>query len=126
MNNIEDYYSSINKETLEELCKNTNIKNLIYLSVKNNINIFDKKNNIKKKNNLIKECNQKKKNEIKSKSIELSNLAKLNETNINNIKEIYNRLESNVKNIDEMVNYIESNDINNIHKNKYIECYSNC
>ena len=135
---VNDYYSSIDKNVLNDLSKNNNLKNLINLSIKSDIYIFNKKKKIyelKTKEQLLKECNQYKQKELKKTSSILSNLAKinsLNELNKNKIKTINNNLEENINNIDEFITCI-----NNINKDdkedkedkedkdNYIECYSN-
>jgi hypothetical protein len=136
--NIDQYYSSIDKTILTDLCKNEKLKNLINLSSRSDIYIFNKKNKrliLKPKIKLIKECNQIKKRELKNSSSMLSNLAKLNNKDTNYVKNICNNLENKITNIDilmEQINNIDSDiDYNFIPKiiniqDKYIECYSNC
>ena len=100
--NIIKYYSSIDNDLLDDLCKNSNIKNLINLSTYSDINVFNKKKNkvyLKTKNILLKECESAKKKS-------LLNLAKLGDNKIDNINKIIVCL----KNLD---------------KQNYIECYSN-
>jgi hypothetical protein len=136
--NIDQYYSSIDKTILTDLCKNEKLKNLINLSSRSEIYIFNKKNNklmLKPKEKLIKECNQIKKRELRNSSSMLSNLAKLNNKDSNCVKNICNNLENKITNIDilmEQINNIDSvvdynfiPTIINI-QDKYIECYSNC
>jgi len=140
-NNIHDHYSMIDKELLFNMCKNTNLKNLIYLSI-NDVSNDNDKWWIKNKNKLIKECEQ-----IKKKEIQLSfkNLVKLNYDN-NHTKHIFKTLENKIDNIDNIINTInyidntnnETDNIINLRKikskrnyssknnNLYLECYSNC
>ena len=102
--NISKYYSSIDNDLLDDLCKNSNIKNLINLSTYSDINVFNKRKNkvhLKTKNILLKECES-----IKKKS--LLNLAKLNDTTIK------------IDNINKIIVCLK-----NLDKEKYIECYSN-
>ena len=78
-NNIVKYYSSIDKDIINILCKNEILKNLIKLSTETDIYIFNKKYKnwqIKTKNKLLKECTNTKKKEIMTSSYLLSNLAK--------------------------------------------------
>ena len=146
---INDFYSSVDTNVLNKLCKNNNLKNLINLSIQTDIYIFNKKYKkwqLKSKDQLLKECNKVKKHELKSSSIMLSNLAKLNNyTCITDIKKINNQLENKLDNIEKIITYINhidnltnSSDSNNnidsfkptivdLHSisNKYIECYTN-
>jgi len=117
-NNIVKYYSSIDKDIINILCKNEILKNLIKLSTETDIYIFNKKYKnwqIKTKNKLLKECTNTKKKEIMTSSYLLSNLAKLNNIqNLNNVKIIYKNLEDKINNIDKFINYINGIDIPNI------------
>jgi hypothetical protein len=135
---IDQYYASIDKNILKDLCKNEKIKNLIDLSSQSDIYIFNKKNKkwrLKSKQILLKECNQVKKKELKNSSSMLSNLAKLNNNDVKEVKNICNNLENKITNIDIMIDYINDIDteinytfiptIINL-ENDYIECYSNC
>ena len=110
LKSLNDYYSSVDKNLLENLYKNNNLRNLINLSSKTDLYIFNKKNKkwqLKSKDKLLKECNQIKKKEIKESSIRLSNLAKLTNNNeYNSVTSIYNTLQSKIADIDKMVNCI--------------------
>lgn len=102
----ENYYSSVDKTTLNNLCSNTNIKNLIYLSSQVDLNPFNKKNKkwqLKNKEKIIKECEQYKKKEIKEFSYTLSNLAKLGSNNTSNVKSICKNYENKLENIDKII-----------------------
>jgi hypothetical protein len=107
---LNEYYSSVDKNLLENLSKNNNLRNLINLSTKSDINIFNKKNKkwqLKSKDKLLKECNQVKKKEIKESSIMLSNLAKLSNNNqYNSVSSIYSNLQSKIADIDKIVDCI--------------------
>jgi hypothetical protein len=119
-NNIDKYYSLIDKNILNNLCKNESLKNLILLSTKNDINIFNKKNkqwHLKSKNILLKECEKIKKKEIKSSTNLLSNLAKLDNTTIDNFKSIYQNLENKIDNINKFIDQINIIDIDKENKN---------
>ncbi len=101
-----NYYSSIDKNTLNNLCSNTNIKNLIYLSSQVDLNPFNKKNKkwqLKNKEKIIKECEQYKKKEIKEFSYTLSNLAKLGSNNTSDVKNICKNYEEKLDNIDKII-----------------------
>lgn len=129
---------NIDKDILDNLCKNEKIKNLINLSSQSEICIFNKRNKkfkLKSKEKLLKECNQIRKKEIKNSSSMLSNLAKLNNNDMKDIKNICNNLENKITTIDSMIDYINDIDsettnytfiptIINIEE-KYIECFSN-
>lgn len=110
LKSLNDYYSSVDKNLLENLYKNNNLRNLINLSSKTDLYIFNKKNKkwqLKSKDKLLKECNQIKKKEIKESSIRLSNLAKLTNNNeYNSVTSIYNTLQSKIADIDKIVNCI--------------------
>lgn len=116
------YYSSVDKNLLENMFKNNNLKNLINLSTKTDLYVFNRKNKkwqLKSKDKLLKECDQIKKKDIKESSLMLSNLAKLSKINeYNSVSDIYNNLQSKIANIDKIVDCInhiglssESNDI---------------
>ena len=44
MNDNTNIYENVDKQYIDNLCKNSNLKNLILLSSQSNINIFNKKN----------------------------------------------------------------------------------
>jgi hypothetical protein len=107
----ENYYSSVDKTTLSNLCSNNNIKNLIYLSSQMDINPFNKKNKkwqLKNKEKIIKECEQFKKKEIKDFSYVLSNLAKLGTNNTSDVKHIYKSFEDKLENIDKIITCVNN------------------
>jgi hypothetical protein len=123
---LNDYYSSVDKNLIDDMYKNTNLRNLINLSTKSDLYIFNKKNKkwqLKSKDKLLKECNQIKKKEIKESSMMLSNLAKLSSNNeFNTVSTIYNNLQTKIADIDEIVNCINhidnsSESINNFNPN---------
>ncbi len=107
---LNEYYSSVDKNLLENLFKNNNLKNLINLSTKSDLYIFNKKNkkwHLKTKDKLLKECTQIKKKEIKESSLMLSNLAKLTNINeYNTVSNIYSNLQTKIANIDKIVECI--------------------
>ena len=118
----ENYYSSVDKTTLNNLCSNNNIKNLIYLSSQMDINPFNKKNKkwqLKNKDKIIKECEQFKKKELKDFSYVLSNLAKLGTNNTSDVKHIYKNFEVKLENIDKIITC--ANNINNVDTNSNIK-----
>ena len=110
LKSLNEYYSSVDKNLLENLYKNNNLRKLINLSTKSELYIFNKKNKkwqLKSKDKLLKECNQIKKKEIKESSVMLSNLAKLSNINeYNSVSSIYNNLQSKIADIDKIVNCI--------------------
>ena len=126
-----DTTNKIDECSLNRLCENNNIKNLVQLSADIDLCVFNKKYNkwnVKPKDKLLKECEKIKKSEVKNVSYKLANLAKLSSNNID-IDPLYNK----IKNIDTVINYINNTDINidtikknKIESEKYIESYSNC
>lgn len=144
INNVNEYYSSIDKNIINNLCKNNNLKNLINLSTQSDVFVFNKKNKkLKSKEQLLTECKQIKNKELKTTSTMLSNLAKLNNSNqinnhTNNVKQICKQLENKIETIDQMISCINDLDtdsptlqnyniqIVNIDEDQYLECYSNC
>jgi hypothetical protein len=113
---IDEYYSSIDKSILNNLCQNNNLKNLINLSTVTDLYIFNKKNKkwkLKSKDKLLKECETIKKKEIKTTSNMLANLAKLNNNyETTNIKHICENLNNKITNIDNVIKCIELLDTN--------------
>ena len=120
---LNDYYSLVDKNLMDNLYKNNNLRNLINLSTKSELYIFNKKNKkwqLKSKDKLLKECNQIKKREIKESSIMLSNLAKLSNNNeYNGVSNIYNNLQTKIADIDEIVNCINHIDISSESLNNF-------
>jgi len=112
---LNDYYSSVDQNLIDNMNKNNNLKNLINLSTKSDLYIFNKKNKkwyLKSKDKLLKECNQIKKKEIKESSLRLSNLAKLSNINeYSSVSNIYNNLQNKIADIDEIVNCINHIDL---------------
>jgi len=135
--NINSYYSSVDKTLLGDLCKNPNLKSLLLLSTESNVNVFNKKKNkweLKPNTKILKECEQTKRKEVKTSSAMLSNLAKLS-SSTSDVKTICHSLENKITNIDKMidcVNMINKEDIkplsggNLSDSDSFIECYSNC
>ena len=117
--NIDEYYASVDKNIIDKLCTNNNIKNLIYLSSQSDLNLFNKKNKkwqLKSKDKLLKECEQVKKKKIKDLSTTLSHLAKLGNNNFQDVKNAYKSFEGNIENLEKIidyVNHIDSNIISN-------------
>lgn len=123
----ENYYSSVDKTTLNNLCSNNNIKNLIYLSSQIDINPFNKKNKkwqLKNKEKIIKECEQFKKKELRDFSYVISNLAKLGTNSTSDVKHIYKTFEDKLENIDKIITCannittVDTNVTNDIIKNE--------
>lgn len=95
---------------MDNVNQDSNLKYLIKLSSESEIDIYDKKLNLKPKDTILKNCEAIKKKElkeIKRYSVMLSNLAKLsNNDNIDQIKTTYNNLEhkiNTINNIEEMI-----------------------
>ena len=133
---INEYYSSVDKNYINDLCKNNNLRNLIHLSTTTDLYLFDKKRkkwHLKSPNKLLKKCESIKKKELKNSSSILSNLAKLNSDNIN-VSTVCDNLKCKINNIDNMIRYIHAveKEPENIitldlhNSDDYIECYSNC
>ena len=101
-----------------------NLRNLIQLSNNSDISIFNKNKKLKNPEKIIKECEKTKKKELKNSSIMLSNLAKLNSKDTNDLKQIkniYDNLENKITKIDSILDVAKK-----IHETEYIECFSNC
>ena len=114
-NTIDQYYYSVDKNLISNLCKNNNLRNLIKLSTVSDLYVFNKKNKkwyLKSKDKLLKECENIKKKELKSSSTMLSNLAKLNTVhNVIEVKDICETLQNKISNIDNIIkclNHIDS------------------
>lgn len=126
---FESIYNNVDKTYINNISKNSNIKNLILLSSQSNLNIFNKKNkkwSLKSQEKIIKDCESLKKKETKLSSSLLSNLAKLN-SNTNEIKNICNKLENRIENLDKIIDCVKNIDeIKTESSDSYIECYSNC
>jgi hypothetical protein len=114
-NTIDQYYSLVDKNLISNLCKNNNLKNLIKLSTISELYVFNKKNKkwyLKSKDKLLKECENIKKKELKTSSIMLSNLAKLNNNHdVSNIKDICETLQTKIIKLDNIINCINHIDI---------------
>lgn len=111
-NKIINHYSLVDKNTINTLCANDNLKNLILLSTKTDINVFNKKYKkwqLKDRDKLLKECEQIKKKELKNSSLMLSNLAKLNQTNETiKVQDICSNLEDRMTNLDQLIGCINN------------------
>jgi septal ring factor EnvC (AmiA/AmiB activator) len=135
--NINSYYSSVDKTLLGDLCKNPNLRTLLLLSAKSNVNVFNKKKNkweLKTNDKILKDCEQSKKKEVKTSSSMLSNLAKLNSSSTD-VTNICHSLENKITNIDKMIdcvntlkepNLLNTNKVPSESSDSFIECYSNC
>jgi hypothetical protein len=127
IDNINTYYKTINstidKPIINEFCKNNYLKNLLNLSIKNNLPVVSKKNKrwiIKDKDDILSQCENKKKKEIRKALLQLSRLTKdCSKNSIMEIKKVNNELEDKIINIDMMMEHISSTE------DEYIECYSN-
>ena len=99
------------------------IKNLVYLSTNNNINIYDKNNKIKSKEKIINDCLKKKQKELKDISKVLFNLSKLSQ--FDNVKDVYSNYENKINNIDKIISIVNTEEDNIYYTEKYIEKYGN-
>jgi hypothetical protein len=109
--NIDKYYSTVDKNVINNLCTDNNIKNLIHLSAKTDINPFNKckkKWNLKSKNKLLKECENIKKKEFKEIYSRLNNLSKLGNNNIDDLKNIYKNSENKMDTLHKLINCINN------------------
>jgi esterase/lipase len=107
------------------------IKNLLELSVKNNIEILDKKNCIKNKNNIIKNCENIKKKKLKEFTRKLNNNKNKNIVSLD-LKKNNDEFIENIESIDSIINIVKTHDseidnLNNELKNnkKFIDMFSN-
>ena len=140
LNEINSYYSSVDKTVIGDLCKNPNLRTLLLLSAESNVNVFNKKKNkweLKPNNKILKDCEQSKKKEVKASSSMLSNLAKLNSTSTE-VTNICHSLENKITNIDKMIDCVNTigiikepikprtKEVLSESSDSFIECYSNC
>jgi len=107
------------------------IKNLLELSIKNNIEILDKKNCIKNKNNIIKNCENIKKKKLKEFTRKLNNNKNKNIVSLD-LKKNNDEFIENIESIDSIINIVKTHDseidiLNNELKNnkKFIDMFSN-
>lgn len=128
--NITEYYTTIDKNILNELCKNDYIKHLLELSMKTNLPVVHKKHKrwiIKDKHDIITQCQKRKKKVIKQTMTMLTNLAELcsaelcSTNTIIEMKKINHLLEEKINDIDMILEHINTSS-----DEEYIECYSNC
>ena len=128
---IYSYYKDLN---LPEECFNSkSLKNLLELSVANDINIFDDKKKLKNKKKIIKQCEDLKKIKLKEYTNELSSFNKKNnELKIIKIKEANENFMDKMESIDSIVSIIneESDDIKKLNNllhspEEFIDVFSN-
>ena len=128
---ISSYYKDLN---LPEECFNSkSLKNLLELSVANDINIFDDKKKLKNKKKIIKQCEDLKKIKLKEYTNELSSFNKKNnELKIIKIKEANENFMDKMESIDSIVSIIneESDDIKKLNNllhspEEFIDVFSN-
>jgi hypothetical protein len=133
---ISDYYKDIN---IEENLLDNNLKNLLYLTANNDINIFSSsknknKNKLKNKKKIIKDCKNLKKIKLGEFTKELSNYSTFEE-NIDShyIESRNNEYINNIKNIDKIIKILNDdnellklkNIVSEKKRNNFIEIYSN-
>lgn len=131
---ISDYYKDIN---IEEDMLDNNLRNLLYLTANNDINIFsynkDKKK-LKNKKKIIKDCKNLKKIKLGEFTKELSNYSNFEE-NIDSsyIENRNNEYINNIKNIDKIIKILNDdnellklkNIVSESKKETFIEVFSN-
>ena len=131
---ISDYYKDIN---IEEDMLDNNLRNLLYLTANNDINIFsynkDKKK-LKNKKKIIKDCKKLKKIKLGEFTKELSNYSNFEE-NIDSsyIENRNNEYINNIKNIDKIIKILNDdnellklkNIVSESKKETFIEVFSN-
>lgn len=131
---ISDYYKDIN---IEEDMLDNNLRNLLYLTANNDINIFsynkDKKK-LKNKKKIIKDCKNLKKIKLGEFTKELSNYSNFEENiDSNYIENRNNEYINNIKNIDKIIKILNDdnellklkNIVSESKKETFIEVFSN-
>ena len=116
---INKYYSLVDKNIITHLCTDNNIKNLIHLSIKTDLNPFNKskkKWNLKSKDKLLKECATIKKKEFKEITSCLNNLSKLGNNNFDDFKNVYKKCENKIDNLHKIINCINNIDLSLSHE----------
>lgn len=121
--------SNYDLNILDNFDDNKLIKNLLELSVKNNIEIFNKKNFIKNKENIIKNCENIKKKKLKEFTRKLKNKNKIISLDLKRTNEEFIE---NLESIDSIIDIVKTCDseidnVNNELKNnkKFIDTFSN-
>jgi hypothetical protein len=129
-NNIKKYYENVDDTIINKYLNNNKYKNLLELSRKNDIPIFNKgkkKWKIKNKKQMINDCKVKKKKKIKNLSKMIKDLAK--EPNfeiLTKIKIINKEFENEIINIDSMIEEIQiSSKKKTESDDEFIEVYKN-
>ena len=126
---ISDYYKDF--DIPEIYYNNNNLRNLLELTVENDIHIFssnNKKLKIKSKKKILKECNNKKKIKLKEFSKELDDY-NTNTVDINSsyLEGTNNKYINNIKSIDNIIKILDTDfhKLVSIQNDKFIETYSN-
>ena len=131
---ISDYYKDIN---IEENMLDNNLRNLLFLTANNDINIFSynkNKKKLKNKKKIIKDCKDLKKIKLGEFTKELSNYSNFEENiDSNYIENRNNEYISNIKSIDKIIKILNDdhellklkNIVSDPKKETFIEVFSN-
>ena len=108
---------------------NINLRNLLQLTVDNDIHLFSNKNKkLKSKKKILKECNTKKKIKLKEFAKELDDYnTNTVEINSSYLEGTNNKYINNIKSIDNIIKILDTefNKLLPIQNEKFIETYSN-
>ena len=129
---IKKYYKNVDEPIINDYLNNNKYKNLLELSTKNDIPIFNKgkkKWKIKNSKQMINDCKSKKKKKLKNLSNIIKELAKdPGDETLKKIKIINKEAEKDINNIDDMIKEIskKKNKKKDVIKiNNYLEIYEN-
>lgn len=129
-NNIKKYYKNVDQPLIDNYLSNEKFKNLLELSRKNDIPIFNKgkkKWKLKKSKQIINECKSKKKKKLQNLSKMIKELAKQPDyQTLKKIKIINKEVEDDINNIDNMIEEINISSNSKLsEKEEYLEVYEN-
>ena len=129
-NNIKKYYKNVDQPLIDNYLSNEKFKNLLELSRKNDIPIFNKgkkKWKLKKSKQIINECKSKKKKKLQNLSKMIKELAKQPDyQTLKKIKIINKEVEDDINNIDNMIEEINISSNKKLsEKEEYLEVYEN-
>ena len=131
MDNIKKYYKNVDQPLIDNYLSNDKFKNLLELSRKNDIPIFNKGKNkwkLKKSKQIINECKTKKKKKLQNLSKMIKELAKQPDyQTLKKIKIINKEVEKDLTNIDNMIDEINISNtkIKSEKHEEYLEVYEN-
>ena len=128
MDNIKKYYENVDQPLIDNYLSNDKFKNLLELSRKNDIPIFNKgkkKWKLKKSKQIINECKKKKKKKLQNLSKMIKELAKQPDyQTLKKIKIINKEVEKDISYIDNMINEINVSSNKKLsEKEEYLEEY---